>query len=222
MKWASAWQNLQNCMCAQRRLRVFAVRMKKVWVFSFPFSAQQRLWSYWPDAQADLSLCRVHMPFCRFCHALAQIIFQPLELLWKLLEEWLLIIQVEFESSEPVEHRVKSPESLRMVSSAPPHLFEAGPPPSSDAPSNKEKMSVTSPTMTVHVTEARLASNLGEFGYMIISENEKFDQCSIHVYIFSWSGWSPGRAVLLPPVSVSESASTQCESFTLQLLRLDI
>ena len=31
-------------------------------------STQQRLWSDWTDAQADLSLCWAHMPFCRFCH----------------------------------------------------------------------------------------------------------------------------------------------------------
>ena len=35
---------------------VFAVRMKKAWVLSYPFSAQRRLWSDWADAQADLSL----------------------------------------------------------------------------------------------------------------------------------------------------------------------
>ena len=29
--------------------------------------------SDWADAQADLSLHWVHMPFCRFCHALAHI-----------------------------------------------------------------------------------------------------------------------------------------------------
>ena len=28
-------------------------------------------WSYWADAQADLSLHWAHMPLCRFCHALA-------------------------------------------------------------------------------------------------------------------------------------------------------
>ena len=37
-------------------IRVFAVRMKKVWVLSYPLSAQLRLWSDWADAQADLSL----------------------------------------------------------------------------------------------------------------------------------------------------------------------
>ena len=37
-------------------IRVFAVRMKKAWVISYPSSAQRRLWSDWADAQADLSL----------------------------------------------------------------------------------------------------------------------------------------------------------------------
>ena len=48
--------------------------MKKAWVLSYPLSAQRRLWSDWADAQADLSLCRAHMPFCWFCHEAAQII----------------------------------------------------------------------------------------------------------------------------------------------------
>ena len=39
-----------------RLIRVFAVRMKKAWVLSYPLSAQQRLRSDWADAQADLSL----------------------------------------------------------------------------------------------------------------------------------------------------------------------
>ena len=61
MKWAVTWQNQQNDMCAQRRLRsawhppnligVFAVFMNKAWVLSYPTSAQRRLWS-------DLSLSR--------------------------------------------------------------------------------------------------------------------------------------------------------------------
>ena len=37
-------------------IRVFAVRMKKAWVLSYPLSAQRRLWSDWADAQADLRL----------------------------------------------------------------------------------------------------------------------------------------------------------------------
>ena len=55
-------------------IRVFAVRMKKAWVLSYPLSAQQRLWSDWVDAQADLSLCWAHRSFCWFCHEAAQIL----------------------------------------------------------------------------------------------------------------------------------------------------
>ena len=35
---------------------VFAVRMKKAWILSYPLSTQRRLWSDWVDAQADVSL----------------------------------------------------------------------------------------------------------------------------------------------------------------------
>ena len=77
-KWATSWQNQQNGMYAQRRLRsawasaqsdirVFAVRMKEPWVLSYPLSAQRRLWwSDWADAQADLSHCWAHRPFVGF------------------------------------------------------------------------------------------------------------------------------------------------------------
>ena len=47
--WAAAWQNQQNDVCTQRRLSirpvwsVFAVRMKKPWVLSYPLSTQWRL-----------------------------------------------------------------------------------------------------------------------------------------------------------------------------------
>ena len=44
----------------------FAVRMKKPWVLSYPLSTQQRLWSDWADAQADLSLRWVHSHFVGF------------------------------------------------------------------------------------------------------------------------------------------------------------
>ena len=46
--------------------RVFAVRMKKAQVFSYPLSAQRRLWSDWADAQADLSLRWAHSHFVGF------------------------------------------------------------------------------------------------------------------------------------------------------------
>ena len=47
-------------------IRVFAVCMKKPWVFSYPLSAQRRLWSDWADAQADLSLRWAHSHFVGF------------------------------------------------------------------------------------------------------------------------------------------------------------
>ena len=40
--------------------------MKKAWVLSYPLSAQQRLWSDWADAQADLSLRLAHSHFVVF------------------------------------------------------------------------------------------------------------------------------------------------------------
>ena len=62
---AAARQNQQNDLCAQQRLesaghpprliRVFAVHMKKPWDLRYLMSGQQRLWSDWVDAQADLS-----------------------------------------------------------------------------------------------------------------------------------------------------------------------
>ena len=45
--------------------------MKKAWVLTYPLRAQQRLWSDWADAQADLSLRWAYMPFCWFCHEAA-------------------------------------------------------------------------------------------------------------------------------------------------------
>ena len=74
--WAASWQN-QQCGCAPSEdsdqpghlpslIRVFAVRMKKAWVLSYPLSAQRRLWSDWVDAQADLSLRWAHTHFVGF------------------------------------------------------------------------------------------------------------------------------------------------------------
>ena len=76
-EWATTWQNEQNG-CAPSEdsgqlghspslIRVFVVRMKKAWILSYPLSAQRRLWSDSANAQADLSLCWAHMPFCWFC-----------------------------------------------------------------------------------------------------------------------------------------------------------
>ena len=41
--------------------------------FLHSLSGQQRLWSDWGDAQADLSLRWAHMPFCWFCHVAAHL-----------------------------------------------------------------------------------------------------------------------------------------------------
>ena len=81
-KIETSWQNQQNDICAQGRLRsawasaqsdrVFAVPIKKHWIFSYPSSALRSLWSDWADDQADQSLCRVHRSFSWFCHEAAQ------------------------------------------------------------------------------------------------------------------------------------------------------
>ena len=74
--WAISWQNQQSD-CAPSEdsdqpghppslIRVFAVRMRKAWVFSYPLSAQRRLWSDWADAQADLSLRWAHSHLAGF------------------------------------------------------------------------------------------------------------------------------------------------------------
>ena len=64
LKWAITWQNQQNeCASSETQISlgispvwsVFTVRMYKLWVLSYPLSAQRRLWSVWADAQADLS-----------------------------------------------------------------------------------------------------------------------------------------------------------------------
>ena len=80
--WAAAWQNQQET-CAPSKdsdqpghppslIRVFAVHMKNAWIHSYPLSAQQRLWSDWVDAEADLSLRWLQRSFCWFCDAAAQ------------------------------------------------------------------------------------------------------------------------------------------------------
>ena len=75
-KWAARCQNQQN-ECAPSKdsdqpghppslIWVFAIRMKKAWVLSYPLNAQQRLCSDWVDAQSDLSLCWAHSRFVGF------------------------------------------------------------------------------------------------------------------------------------------------------------
>ena len=49
-------------------IRVFAVRVKNVWVLSYPWSAQQRL-CYLTEVQADLSFRLANRTFSWFCRA---------------------------------------------------------------------------------------------------------------------------------------------------------
>ena len=65
-KWCFAQQRLRSAWHTPSLLTVFTVRMKKALVLSYPLSAQRRLWSDWPDAQADLSLRLAHSHFVGF------------------------------------------------------------------------------------------------------------------------------------------------------------
>ena len=56
-------------------IRVFAVRMRKYWVLSYPLSTLWRVWSDWVDAQADLSLWWAQRSFWWFCHEVAYLVF---------------------------------------------------------------------------------------------------------------------------------------------------
>ena len=64
--WATSWQSQQNDWAPSEDsdqprhspslIRVFAVRMKKAWVLSYPLSAQQRLrsdWAGWSESSLD-------------------------------------------------------------------------------------------------------------------------------------------------------------------------
>ena len=83
LNWAAAWQNQQNDLCTQRRLgSAWASALsdqsslstwRNLGSLASQMSGQQRLWSEWVDAQADLSLRWAHRSFCWFCHAAAQI-----------------------------------------------------------------------------------------------------------------------------------------------------
>ena len=80
--WAASWQNQQNGMCAQRRLRSGWASAQSdhsllcAWcVAKDPtfLQADNEDSDQTADAQADLSLCWAHMPFCWFCHHVAQL-----------------------------------------------------------------------------------------------------------------------------------------------------
>ena len=85
--WATSWQNQQNYMWAQRRLRsawasaqsdqsIRCSHEETSSPYSYLLSAQRRLWSDWADAQADLSLRWARMSVCWFCHAVAHFFFK--------------------------------------------------------------------------------------------------------------------------------------------------
>ena len=71
-KRATSWQNVQNGMCAQRRLRSAWASAQTDQSLHCPHeetlcpNAQRRLWSDWADAQADLSLRWAQSHFVRF------------------------------------------------------------------------------------------------------------------------------------------------------------
>ena len=73
INWATTWQNQQNDLCAQRRLRSAAQ-----WVAKDSKALSRENWRlirldlFWANAQADLSLRWAHRSFCWFCHAAAQ------------------------------------------------------------------------------------------------------------------------------------------------------
>ena len=74
-------------------IKVFAVRMKKAWVLSYPMSAQRRLWSDWADVQADLSLRWAHRSFCWLCHEAAHLYFQQCG---SSIKQWAQTMQTEY------------------------------------------------------------------------------------------------------------------------------
>ena len=60
-------------------IRVFALRVKKAWVLSYPLSASKD-WSDWVDAQADLSLRWAHSHFAGF--VVRRLKYLPYLFLW--------------------------------------------------------------------------------------------------------------------------------------------
>ena len=98
--WAVTWQNQQSD-CAPSEdsdqpghlpnlISVFAVCMKKAWVFSFPLSTQRRLWSDWVDAQVDLNLRWAHSHFVGF--VMSWLIFLPWRCAWELLHSLIHVL----------------------------------------------------------------------------------------------------------------------------------
>ena len=66
-------------------IRVFNVRSIGSWGPNVSSYGQQRLWSDWVDAQADLSLCCAHSSFHWLCQAVAHMSYIRNILLWVLI-----------------------------------------------------------------------------------------------------------------------------------------
>ena len=95
MNWAVAWQNQQNGMCAQQRLRSAWASAQSdqgctgwsefslcaQWIAKEPsfLHADSEDWSDWADAQAHLSLCWAHKPFCWFYREAAQFTWREMD-----------------------------------------------------------------------------------------------------------------------------------------------
>ena len=65
-KWGAPSEDSDQPGHPPSLIKVFAVRMKKAWVLSYPLSAQRRLWSDCTDAPADPSLRWAHSHFVGF------------------------------------------------------------------------------------------------------------------------------------------------------------
>ena len=95
--WATARQNQQNDLCAQRRLRSVCI---STWSDQSSLSAwrsigslathwvHSEVWSDWTDAQADQSLCWVHRTYFWFCHAAAHIALDVFHYHWNIAVKW--------------------------------------------------------------------------------------------------------------------------------------
>ena len=71
--WAASWQNQQNGMCAQQRLRsAWTTTQSDQSLLCAQWVAKDTSFLHETDAQADLSLHWAHMPFCWFCHGVAR------------------------------------------------------------------------------------------------------------------------------------------------------
>ena len=167
--WAASWQNHQNGMCAHRRLRsarVFAVRMQKAWVLSYPLSTQPRRWSDWADAQADLSLHWAHRSFCWFCHAAANVIIYRKSIHQKLLE-----LYVE-ESGRQEDDKVKKMSIVNMLDGQIPNCYLKG----------QEHTDINEVCLKVFLKTAHFDANCMKIGFLFLK--------ILWFYVFKTTFWN--------------------------------